>query len=165
MIRPAQFAVALLATLAVAALAVLTIGVALSGDEGEGAASRSIKFFEYKSGVAADGYDVVAYFNEARAKKGIVAHKTEWGGAVWHFSSAKNLKTFLKDPSRYIPEYGGHCAYGVAQGYLVRGDPLAWSIRSDKLYLNYSRGVRTAWLAAAADFIADAAKEWPKLNR
>ncbi|MGI9297668.1 MAG: YHS domain-containing (seleno)protein [Gammaproteobacteria bacterium] len=147
-----------------AGVCALTIN-AFSESDGDTAAGQRIKFYEYPGGVGAGGYDVVAYFSEAAATKGIAAHRAEWGGEVWHFASSENLDKFLRDPPRYIPQYGGHCAYGVASGYLVRGDPRAWSIREDKLYLNYSANIRLAWIAAADEFIADAVPNWKKLNR
>lgn len=156
-----------LAVLAAAAMfagvCVLTIS-AMSKDGEDTTAGSQIKFYAYPDGAGAGGYDVVSYFSAA-AQKGNVAHRAEWGGEVWHFVSAENRDKFLQNPQRYIPQYGGHCAYGVAQGYLVRGDPQAWSVRDDKLYLNYSANIRVAWLAAADDFITTATSQWSQLNR
>ncbi|MDM5147459.1 YHS domain protein [Candidatus Persebacteraceae bacterium Df01] len=138
---------------------------ALSKSDSDTAASKNIHFYKYPGGLGADGYDVISYFNDSKAVKGNEIYEEEWGGVLWRFISHKNRKQFFQDPQRYIPQYGGHCAYGVAQGYLVRGDPMAWSIRDDKLYLNYSQGIRTAWLANAQEFIRRSELSWPKLNR
>jgi hypothetical protein len=32
---------------------------------------------------------------------------------------------FKADPAKYEPQYGGYCAYGVAQGYKPDTDPTA----------------------------------------
>ena len=165
----AQKALTFLALSAAAAMfagvCALTINAMSSGGETDTAAGSRIKFYGYPSGAGAGGYDVVAYFSEAKAQKGSAAHRAEWGGETWHFASPENRDEFLRNPAQYIPQYGGHCAYGVAQGYLVRGDPQAWSVRGDKLYLNYNSSIRVAWLAAAEQFIADAVPSWKKLNR
>ena len=146
-----------------AGIGLITVNAVSTGENGTAAANK-IKFFQFSGGAVADGYDVVAYFTESRAVKGAPKYQAKWGGVVWHFSTAKNRDLFLARPAAYAPQYGGHCAYGAAQGYLVRGDPLAWSVRKDKLYLNYNTSIRTAWLAAAADFIRQANAHWPKLN-
>lgn len=145
-----------------AAVGLVTIN-ALSTAE-NGAATRKIKFFKTKDGAGAGGYDVVSYFNEARAAPGKAEYETEWGGAVWRFSTPENRELFRANPAAYIPQYGGHCAYGASQNYLVRGDPKAWSVRKGKLYLNYNANIRTAWLASADDFVRDADANWAQLN-
>ena len=124
------------------------------------------KYYKYPSGLAADGYDVVAYFEEAKAVKGKQAFETNLDGQLWHFSSLENRERFLSEPSSYLPKYGGHCAYAVAQdnGYLAYGDPKAWSIRDGVLYFNYNKNIRNAWLSNADAFIATSEKNWPILN-
>ena len=154
---------AVLTALLAAAVGAATIG-AFSNADSDTAATANIKFYQHPGGLGAGGYDVVAYFEEAKAVQGGEA-EADWGGLTWKFASEKNRDAFLEKPSSYLPQYGGHCAYGVAQGYLVRGDPKAWSIRDGKLYLNYSFGIRTAWLANADGLVDAAQKEWPKLNR
>jgi hypothetical protein len=48
---------------------------------------------------------------------------------------------FAANPQSYAPQYGGHCATGLAvHGGLTRDiDPEAWTIIDNKLYLNYSK--------------------------
>ncbi len=53
------------------------------------------------------GYDVVAYFTQNKAIKGSPAYHTTYQGATYYFSSAEDLTTFKKNPSRYVPQYGG----------------------------------------------------------
>ena len=155
---------ALLATLMFIGICIITVN-AVSNANNNTAAANHIKFYQFANGIGANGYDVVAYFTDAKAAKGNAQYHATWGGMPWRFSSAANRDLFLKTPLRYIPQYGGHCAYGVSQGYLVAGDPLAWSVRNNKLYLNYNANIRTAWLAAAQQFILNAAPQWKKLNR
>ncbi|MBE8158257.1 MAG: YHS domain protein [Betaproteobacteria bacterium] len=155
---------ALLTASMFAGIGLLTVNAVGTG-ENDTASANKIKFFQFANGAGADGYDVVAYFEESRARKGSPNYETEWGGVIWRFASPENQKLFLAAPAKYAPQYGGHCAYGVAQGYLVRGDPSAWSVRDNKLYLNYNSNIRTAWIADAANFIRRAGEQWPKLNR
>lgn len=155
---------ALLTASMFAGIGLLTVN-AVSTGENDTASANKIKFFQFPGGVGAGGYDVVSYFSESRAQKGLPKYETKWGGLIWRFASPENQKLFVAAPAKYIPQYGGHCAYGVAQGYLVRGDPAAWSVRNGKLYLNYNANIRTAWLANADNFVRRSEKHWPKLNQ
>ena len=72
-----------------------------------------------KNGIALAGYDVVAYFEQFKKKKkqgikGISKHASKYKGATYHFSSQENKEIFDKDPKKYIPTYGGWCAWAMA---------------------------------------------------
>ncbi len=112
--------------------------------------------------VAANGYDVVAYF-DGRVSRGIPAFSIEYRDATWYFESEESASTFQRDPERYEPLYGGYCAYGVSQGYLVATDPNAWSVVKGKLYLNYNAPTRNHWLSRRDEYIDLAEKHWPRL--
>jgi len=115
----------------------------------------------YFSNVAADGYDVTAYFTESKPVKGKKAFKTEYMGVDWHFSSRENLDKFTASPQQYAPQYGGYCAWAVAQGDTASGDPLQWTVHDGKLYLNYNKKINNRWRADMEKFIADGDKNWP----
>jgi len=115
------------------------------------------------SGTAVGGYDPVAYFKSGKPVKGSRKHTTQYMGATWRFSSAKNLAAFKASPSRYAPAYGGYCAWAVAQGYTAKGDPRHWKIVGGKLYLNYSAGVQSKWAKDISGNIRKANKNWPKV--
>jgi YHS domain-containing protein len=99
------------------------------------------------------GHDPVAYFTEGRAVKGRDAFTHEWMGAKWKFASQAHLDAFKAAPEKYAPQYGGYCAYGVAQGYLVKIEPEQFRIVDGKLYLNYDAEVQRKWLADPAGYI------------
>ena len=113
--------------------------------------------------IAIHGYDPVAYFVEGAPRKGRADLAAEHSGAVWRFASEENRQLFTADPERYVPAFGGYCAYGVAQGYLVKIDPEAWAIVAGRLYLNYDRTVRQTWLKDVPGYTKAAAANWPKL--
>ncbi len=112
---------------------------------------------------AVSGYDVVAYFTTGKPTKGNDKYKYKWKDAEWFFASEENMKKFTSEPEKYAPQYGGYCAWAVAQGYDASGDPLQWTILNDKLYLNYDASVQKKWEVSREKFIADADKNWPNL--
>lgn len=113
--------------------------------------------------LAIHGYDPVAYFVDGGPRKGRADLTVEHGGAIWRFASEANKRRFEENSARYTPVYGGYCAYGVAQGYLVKIDPDAWSIVDDRLYLNYDKAVQNTWLKDVAGYVRGADARFPAL--
>lgn len=118
-------------------------------------------YTRFFSSNAAAGYDVVAYFTEQRPVKGLKRFREQYLGVNWYFSSEENLDRFGENPERYAPQYGGFCAWAVAQGYTAKGDPLFWSIVDGKLYLNYDEAVQHRWLQNTDAYIKQADRNWP----
>ena len=114
-------------------------------------------------GTGAAGHDVVAYFTQGKPVPGKKEHAVQWKGAEWRFASADNAAKFKANPTAYAPQYGGYCAYGVAQGALVKGEPDQWKIVDGKLYLNYSAGVQRTWNKDVPGYIKTANKKWPNI--
>lgn len=106
------------------------------------------------SGFAIGGYDPVAYFDldqmpvGKKQQEAIPGHANitaEYNGATWAFSSEENRAKFLANPAKYAPAYDGHCAFGIAQGGKVPGNPNLWRIVDGKLYLNITPTVVGFW--------------------
>ena len=109
---------------------------------------------------ALDGYDVVAYF-DGEPKPGHRTHSSTYLGATWYFHTAENQHRFEADPDRYLPQYGGYCAYAMSQGYTAYSDPLSWKLVQGKLYLNYNADVHTTWQQDLPTRIQAADEHWP----
>ena len=114
-------------------------------------------------GVAIRGYDPVAYFTQGEPLKGSKTFRTEWNGAEWRFVSAEHLNLFNADPERYAPQYGGYCAWAVANNYTASTQPEAWTIFEDKLYLNYSLSVRGQWEQDIPGNVVKGDANWPSV--
>ena len=69
-------------------------------------------------GVILKGYDAVAYFKQGKPLKGNPTIESTYQGVTYLFASAANKADFDKDPAKYVPRYGGFCAYGVANGVI-----------------------------------------------
>ncbi len=111
--------------------------------------------------IAIKGFDPVAYFTERTPTLGSSQFEYEWEGATWQFSSVENRDLFANNPSQYAPQYGGYCAWAVAQGYLAPIDPNAWAIVNERLYLNFNSEIQTRWQRDIPGNIAKANTNWP----
>ncbi len=96
--------------------------------------------YNIKKGYAAEGYDVVAYFDDS-PKEGDARFSAEHDGVTFKFSTKENLDKFNASPESYIPQYGGYCAYAIGtSGKKVSVNPETFEIRDGKLYLFYNSG-------------------------
>jgi YHS domain-containing protein len=87
-------------------------------------------------GVILKGYDAVAYFKQGKPLKGNPAIESTYQGVTYLFASAADKADFDKDPAKYVPQYGGFCPYGVANGVLANTEsPNAFTVYKGKLYL------------------------------
>jgi YHS domain-containing protein len=117
-----------------------------------------------RDGVGIHGYDPVAYFTEGRAVEGNASFTYEIDGTRYRFVSDANRAAFAAAPGRYVPQYGGFCAWAVSRGYTADIDPQAWRIVDGKLYLNYSTRVQRRWEQDVAGNISRADANWPGLR-
>lgn len=119
--------------------------------------------FGGRTDVAINGYDTVAYFTQGKSVKGLDSLVFEWKGARWKFQSQAHLDLFKVDPEKYAPQYGGYCAFGVAQGYLVKVEPDQFTVREGRLYLNFDADVQTKWLQDPGGYIKTADRRFAGL--
>ena len=117
------------------------------------------------SNIALQGHDPVAYFAEGKPVKGDEAFSTEYMGAQFRFASAANRDAFLADPQAYAPQYGGYCAWAMADGKHAKGDARHWRIVDGKLYLNYNKSIQKKWDADIPGFIERADTKWSDINK
>lgn len=116
-------------------------------------------------GIAIGGYDPVAYFTDSAATPGKPEFSTRHGQATWWFASAEHRDLFLQDPQRFLPAYGGWCAYGMAEGYAAETDPVnGWTIHEGRLYLNWDASISAQWNANRAALLERSESNWPTVN-
>jgi YHS domain-containing protein len=115
------------------------------------------------SNLALAGYDAVAYFDQGRPIQGSARFETAWKGATFRFASAEHLARFKANPGAYAPQYGGYCAWAVAEGHTAKGDPTVWKLVNGKLYLNYDAAVQQRWERDIPGNIGRADRNWPRV--
>lgn len=114
-----------------------------------------------EGGIAIDGTDAVAYFTDGKPVAGDPAITHDWNGATWRFATTANRDRFAADPEAFAPQFGGYCAWAVAEGYVAPTVPEAWTIRDGQLYLNFSRRIRRRWERDIPGNIARGRANWP----
>ena len=116
-------------------------------------------------GVALSGYDLVSFFTGPVPVKGKASIAGEYRKVAFRFATAANRTAFMKDPESFLPRYGGFCAYSVAKGQPVPGNPGSWRILSGKLYFLESPAIMMTWERDQPLLEAAAQSRWPRLHR
>lgn len=116
-----------------------------------------------KSGVAVQGYDVVAYFTDGGPAKGNSQFASSYGGGTYHFASAEHKAAFDKEPAKYAPQFGGYCAWAVSKNSLAKIDPDAFQIVGGRLLLQYDKGIRNKFSKDTVGNLAKADGNWAGL--
>jgi len=104
-----------------------------------------------KSGVWVEGYDPVAYFTDGKALKGKPEFAITYKGAKFYTISKAHQDLFKKDPEKYLPQYGGYCAYAIGSyNEKVEVNPETFSVKDGKVFLFYNK------------FFNNTLKDWTK---
>ena len=110
------------------------------------------------------GYDLVSYHSETGPVRGNGHHVSVHEGVTYLFTTKENKQSFDQNPQKYLPAYGGYCAYGVSVGKKFVGDPDVWKLVDGRLYLNLDKNVQKEWEKDIPGRIEMADKEWPKIK-
>ena len=116
-----------------------------------------------RQGVALQGYDAVAFFTDSAAVRGVPAQSARHGGATYYFATAEHRATFLAAPEKYVPGFGGFCAYGASQNHPAPVEISTWQIINGRLILNYDAGVQRKFNQDQATYLSQAEANWPGL--
>lgn len=110
------------------------------------------------------GYDLVTYHTEGKAVRGTGTNLVVVDDVTYLFASEENKKAFEADPNKYLPAYGGYCAYGVAVGKKFVGDAEVWEIVDGTLYLNLNNDIQSEWKKDVPGNIQKADSSWPGIK-
>lgn len=143
-------------------LALMTIGYSSIAQN----QSYDLKHYNLEKSIAIQGYDPVAYFTVGKAIEGSEKIIYMSKGVTYRFSTQANKTLFAAEPKKYEPQYGGYCAYAMADGNKVRVDPETFKVIDGKLFLFYNfRFTNTlkSWNKDEPNLLPKAEKEWAKL--
>ena len=144
---------------------ILVAGMMFAGLPGSAVAGSSaspVAAVNTADGLALKGYDPVAYFTDGQPTKGADQYSFQWKGVTYRFASAENLKRFKADPDKYLPQYGGYCAYAMSLNRIADIDPSRWAIVDGKLYLNNGFVAEKLWSLNKSGNIASGDRNWPQ---
>ena len=120
-------------------------------------------------GVAVKGYDPVAYFTTSQAAEGKNDITYVYRGATYRFATTNNRELFKSNPEKFLPQYGGWCAYAMGKtGDKVDIDPETFELVQGKLYLFYNRffnNTKKLWDKDETNLKLKADSNWQKLNK
>ena len=131
----------------------------------------SVDLVNDTQGVALGGYDVVAYFKSQKAVKGLKKWSSVYQNHQYYFSSKENQELFDKDPSSYVPIYGGWCSWAVSYGKIgVPVDYNEFFIKKDssgkeRLFLFFTGTLRKWEKENHREQLKKADKTWEKSEK
>jgi YHS domain-containing protein len=121
------------------------------------------------SKIALQGYSPVSYLDLGIAQKGLKEFKTTHEGLSYYFTTKEQKSKFETNPGKYLPQYGGYCAFGVSVGAKFRKDPNKFVVKSGKYFLylyDLEVDAQQLWLAGDHQtLVAKADDNWKKLSK
>ena len=91
------------------------------------------------------GHDVVAYFTLGRHALGTPQFKSVYESVTFRFANAQHKAMFDQEPKKYLPQYGGFCAGGIAYAIPWGGDADTFSVIDGRLFIFGGRGSKEAF--------------------
>ncbi|MEO9483688.1 MAG: YHS domain-containing (seleno)protein [Ekhidna sp.] len=121
------------------------------------------------SNIALQGYSAVSYLDLGLAQKGSQQYKSEYDKVIYYFTSEEQKQAFEKNPEKYLPQYGGYCAFGTYAGAKFRVDPNKFLVKEGKYFLflnNLELDAQQLWLAEKDHkrLVKKADENWNKLS-
>jgi YHS domain-containing protein len=142
-------------------LLAIVLSVSLAAQAAAGSEQSPVPTVNVSDGIGVKGYDPVAYFTIGRPTPGLDRYLYRWKGVTYRFASSQNREKFRNDPEKYLPQYGGYCAYAMSINRIADIDPSRWAIVNDRLYLNNNFLSYHLWSLNEKGHITSADSYWP----
>lgn len=110
------------------------------------------------------GVDAVALSSLGAVAEGDAAFTVTHDGNAYYFASRESAERFAEDPKRYLPQYGGYCAFAVALGKKFDGDPMYADIVDGKLYLFVNDTIYRKYLSNKHETLSKADTMWSRIR-
>ncbi|GJM15946.1 MAG: hypothetical protein DHS20C13_12730 [Thermodesulfobacteriota bacterium] len=110
------------------------------------------------------GYDLVSYHTGGKPFRGDGNNLVVVNDVTYLFANEANKNAFEANPEKYLPAFGGYCAFGVSVNKKFVGDPEVWKIVDGTLYLNLDKNIQKEWKKDIPGNIVKANQNWPKIK-
>lgn len=110
------------------------------------------------------GVDAVALTTIHDVSEGTAQHTVVTDNVAYYFASAETAEMFEAEPGKYLPQYGGFCAFAVALGRKFDGDPRYADIVDGKLYLFVNEEIFHKYKQDRANILRKAEQTWPSIR-
>ncbi len=130
--------------------------------------AQSTDFNTDATKIALLGYSPVSYLDINLAQRGSKEFKSTYDGVHYYFTSIDQKTKFDATPAKYVPQYGGYCATGIAVGAKFRTDPNKFLVRNGKLYVflyDLEVDAEQLWLADEKGMSAKAEENWKTMSK
>jgi len=121
------------------------------------------------SKIGLQGYSPVSYLDLQSAQKGLKEYKATHDGVAYYFTSKAQENKFKENPEKYLPQYGGYCAFGVSVGAKFRVDPNKFVVKDGKYFLflnDLEVDARQLWVKGNHEKLVNKADgNWIKLSK
>ena len=121
------------------------------------------------SKIALQGYSPVSYLDLGIAQKGLKEFKASHDGLNYYFTSKDQKSKFEANTAKYLPQYGGYCAFGVSVGAKFRTDANKFVVKDGKYFLflnDLEVDAQQLWLDGDhSKLVAKADGNWTKLSK
>lgn len=114
--------------------------------------------------IVLQGYDPVAFHTIGKAVKADPYIIAEAFGYKFLFSSETNKALFVKNPEKYLPAFGGYCAFGIALGVFFPIEIDTWEIIDGHIVLNFSQDIKNKFMEDKKENLKKARANWKKVE-
>lgn len=114
--------------------------------------------------IGVHGVDAVALSTYNVVADGNAEFTAVVDGVSYYFASQQTVNLFKADPEKYLPQYGGYCAFAVTLGKKLDGDPRYADIVDGKLYLFVNAAVFEKYKLNKEEVLSKAREMWPSIK-
>lgn len=113
------------------------------------------------------GHCPVAYLAIGEAAEGKAEFSSTHNEKLYHFVSAEAKQEFDSNPEKYVPAYGGKCAFGMSIEKEFDPDPTHFKIINGRVHLflkNDDTDALELWNQDEAKCLASADRHWSECS-
>lgn len=102
---------------------------------------------------------------------GLAQYSETYGGYTFYFANAANKVTFASNPTKYLPQWGGFCSWGIATEFCPSypwsdtclgpsGNWYAWTVQQEKMFFFLKKTVLVTFLENTTAYIETGDARW-----